>query len=237
MNNNNLRATSNLAMLEIVARKLGQLNNDVVYVGGCTTALFINNPLSLDVRPTDDVDCIVDIVSRTEYYKFSDALSKLGFKQSMEDSVICRWRYDGIMLDVMPTDQKILGFGNPWYKEALSQATSHQIAQDLSIQSITAPYFLATKIEAFRDRGKNDLFASHDFEDIITVIAGRLDVTQEIALVNNNLKNHLKSAFEEILKNENFERALPGHLNDGPMTITMQRVQIVKDRIKKIISL
>ena len=97
-------------MLEIVARKLGQLNNDVVYVGGCTTALFINDPLALDVRPTDDVDCIVDVVSRLEYYKFADALNKLGFKQSMEDSVICRWRYDGIMLDVMPTDQTILGF-------------------------------------------------------------------------------------------------------------------------------
>ncbi|CDZ76634.1 hypothetical protein BN59_00908 [Legionella massiliensis] len=48
----NQRATSNLKMLEFVARKLGELNNEVVYLGGCTTALFINDPLSLDVRPT-----------------------------------------------------------------------------------------------------------------------------------------------------------------------------------------
>lgn len=237
MSNNNYRATSNLAMLEIVARKLDQLNNDVVYVGGCTTALFINDPLSLDVRHTDDVDCIIDVVSRSEYYKFADKLNKLGFKQSMEDSVICRWRYDGIMLDIMPTDEKIFGFGNPWYKEALSQIISHQIANDLSIQSITAPYFLATKIEAFRDRGKNDLLASHDFEDIITVIAGRTSIAQEVALANNNLKAHLKLAFKEFLKNDQFEHVLPGHLNDGPMSITMQRVKLVQDRIRKIISL
>ena len=40
MNNKHQRATSNLRMLEIVARKLGSLNDEVVYLGGCTTALF-----------------------------------------------------------------------------------------------------------------------------------------------------------------------------------------------------
>jgi len=50
MNNRHAQATSNLAMLEIVARKLGELNDEVVYLGGCSTALFINDPLSLDVR-------------------------------------------------------------------------------------------------------------------------------------------------------------------------------------------
>lgn len=46
----NQRATSNLRMLEFVARKLGELNDEVVYLGGCTTALFINDPLSLIER-------------------------------------------------------------------------------------------------------------------------------------------------------------------------------------------
>jgi hypothetical protein len=32
---------------------------------------------------------------------------------------------------------------------------------------VTAPYFLATKIEAFYGRGKKDFLASHDMEDII----------------------------------------------------------------------
>lgn len=35
-----------------------------------------------------------------------------------------------------------------------------------------------------------------------------------------------------MLKNDQFEVALPGHLSDGP--VTMQRVEMVKERIKKI---
>ena len=94
MNNRIKRLTSNLAMLEFVARKLGHLNNEVVYLGGCATALYINDPLSLDVRPTLDVDCIIDVISLLQYHKFEKELDKMGFKKSMEDDVICRWHYD-----------------------------------------------------------------------------------------------------------------------------------------------
>ncbi|MBX9585835.1 MAG: hypothetical protein K2X50_01125 [Gammaproteobacteria bacterium] len=220
-------------MLELVARKLGTLNNKVVYLGGCATALFINDPLSLDVRPTVDVDCIIDVISLGQYYKFENELSKVGFKKSMLDDVICRWHYDDIILDVMPAEEKILGFGNRWYKEALEYAITHQISDDLIIKSVAAPYFLATKIEAFQTRGNNDFLASHDFEDIITVIAGRVNIAEEVASSSAELKAHLKLTFSDILKDAQFEQALPGHISDGP--ITLQRVQTVMERINKIV--
>src|ERR1700730_2101939 len=118
VNHRGERATANLRMLEFVARKLGPLNEEVVYLGGCSTALFMTDSLLLDVRPTKDVDCIVDIVSRSEYYKFAKKLEKQGFKQSINEPVMCRWRFDDVILDVMPTDEEILTFGNRWYKEA-----------------------------------------------------------------------------------------------------------------------
>ena len=65
------RARANLDKLEFVARKLGELNNEVVYLGGCSTALLISDDLAPDVRPTIDVDCIVDIATKSAYYEFS----------------------------------------------------------------------------------------------------------------------------------------------------------------------
>ena len=45
-------------MLETVAKALGDdLRESMVFVGGCTTALFTTDPNTLeDVRATDDVD-------------------------------------------------------------------------------------------------------------------------------------------------------------------------------------
>lgn len=221
-------------MLELVARRLGKLNDEVIYLGGCSTALFIDDPLSLDVRPTIDVDCIVNIISLSKYYQFEKKLEKQGFKQSINEKVICRWYYDDIILDVMPVDENILKFGNRWYKEAIKNPISHQLTKDVYVKSITAPYLLATKIEAFNTRGNGDFLGSHDFEDIITVIAGRVGIVEDIASEEKELRIYLRDFFKKIMTDEEFQTALPGHLSDGP--VTLERVQLVRERIKKIIN-
>lgn len=235
MNNKSARAIANLAMLEFIARKLGKLKDEVVFLGGCTTALIITDPLSLDIRPTLDVDCIVNVDSLAHYYQFEKKLSEQGFKKSLEDDVIYRWRYEDVILDVMPTDEKILGFGNRWYREAIAHAVTYQIAEDLTIKLVTAPYFLATKLEAFKTRGNNDFLGSHDFEDIINLIDGRVELIDELAQVNSVLRKYLAKNFSEILKNEQFQLALPGHLNVG--AATAGRVQVVLGRIKQIVDM
>jgi hypothetical protein len=220
-------------MLEFVARKLGKLNDEVIYLGGCSTALFITDPLALDVRPTMDVDCIVDIISLPNYHRFCEKLARQGFKQSINEDVICRWRCDDAILDVMPVDEKILGFGNRWYKMAIENSIMHQLAENLVIKSVTAPYLLATKIEAFNARGNRDFLGSHDLEDIVTVIVGRVEIVDEVASENSALRLYLSQFFQDIMADDEFHIALPGHVNDGP--VTLQRVQMVRDRIKNII--
>ena len=62
----------------------------------------------------------------------------------------------------MPLDEKILGFSNRWYKAAMKSSTTKKISADLEIQIVTGPFFIATKLEAFRGRGKGDFLESHD---------------------------------------------------------------------------
>jgi len=106
----------------------------------------------------------------------------------------------------------------------------------LTIKSITAPYFLATKLEAFQTRGNNDFLGSHDFEDIITLIAGRVEIADEVELVSDELRRHLQMNFARMTEDDQFQLALPGHVSDGSAAVTMQRVQKVKERIRKMIN-
>jgi hypothetical protein len=78
-----------------------------------------------------------------------------------------------LTIDVMPTDERILGFSNRWYAPAIASAQSIEIA-GARIRLVTPPYFIATKFEAFNGRGNNDYSGSHDLEDVIAVIDGRL---------------------------------------------------------------
>ena len=229
---NNIIQNPNLAMLEFVVRKLGELKDEFVFVGGCTTALLVTESV-LGIRQTKDVDCIVDVLTLNEYYHLEKRLKEKGFKKSLKESVICRWYYDDIILDVMPTDEKILSFGNSWYKPSIQNAIVYEITEYLFIRVITAPYFLATKLEAFHDRGKNDFLGSHDLEDIITVIDGRSEIVGEIAMVERDLKMYLAQKFSDFLSNDDFRLALAGHLNHY-RSLTEKRVTIVLDRLEKI---
>jgi len=223
MQKNNAVKLANLRMLEFVATKLGDIRNNVVFLGGCTAGLFISDPVVPDVRYTLDVDCIVDVVSLNQYHQLEKKLTQQGFKKSLSEEVICRWFYDEVILDVMPTDEKILGFGNRWYKEAIASSTNYPLTDKLEIRVITAPYFIATKLEAFRTRGKMDFYASHDFEDIVSVFDGRIEIVDEIKNADKNLQDYLVNSLQEIMGNPSFKGAIPGHF--------AQYGRIAEDRI------
>lgn len=225
---------SNLRMLQFVAHKLGDLCNEIVFVGGCTTAILITDKNILDVRFTMDVDCIVDVISRKAYYALERCLQAKGFKQSANESVICRWFFDDAVLDIMPTDEKILGFGNHWYKSAICNAMQYSLDDGNKINVISSPYFLATKLNAFRDRGNSDYLSSHDFEDIVTVIDGRPEVFEEVSRVDSGLKKFLGNEFSVILNDINFHDALPGHLVYYSSQAN-KRAEVIISRIENII--
>jgi hypothetical protein len=111
-----------------------------------------------------------------------EVFTRIGFKRDRtSDAPICRWRYRGIAVDLMPTDPNVLGFANRWYGLAMETAQRVSLPSGTAIRLISAPTFIATKFEAFADRGQGDLLASHDLEDIVNVIASRTQILEEIA--------------------------------------------------------
>ena len=172
---------ANIERIKTVAEKIKPLIDKVAFLGGATTGLLITDPAAAEIRPTLDVDIIIEIISRGEYYKLEETLRSLGFDQSMKkDDPICRWLINDIIIDIMPTNEKILGFSNQWYSEALKNSVYMEIEKNISVRIVTAPYFMATKIEAFYGRGNNDFFLSHDMEDMISVIDSRKELLEEI---------------------------------------------------------
>lgn len=147
--------------------------------------------------------------------------------------MICRWFYDDVILDVMPTDEKILGFGNCWYKEAIAASAIYPLTDKLEIRVVTAPYFLATKFEAFRMRGKMDFYASHDFEDIVSVLDGRIEIVDEIKNSNAKLHEYLANSLQEIMDSPFFKGAIPGHFAQYG-SVANDRVELFEQKLTSV---
>jgi hypothetical protein len=223
----------NLDLLVEAARLLKPLLGELVFVGGSTTALLITDKAAADVRPTYDVDAIAEISSYAAYADFSERLRKCGFTEDAgEGAPICRWRQKKTILDVMPLDEKILGFSNRWYKPALDSAVEHELGPDLRVRIVTGVYFCATKLEAFAGRGKGDYQSSHDLEDLIAVVDGRAELVKEIHAGSGDVRIYIASEIAKLLATPTFLDALPGYLL--PDQASQARVSILLERLKQI---
>ena len=124
-------ADLNLERLITAAQLLRPLLGELVFVGGSVTGLLITDQAAGDPRTTLDVDAIAEITSYAEYAAFGDRLRTRGLvEDTSEGAPLCRWVHQGTILDVMPLDEKILGFSNRWYRAALEAAMRQRLADE-----------------------------------------------------------------------------------------------------------
>jgi predicted nucleotidyltransferase len=226
------RHDPNLAKIELIANVLGPLRERLVFVGGCAAGLLLTDPAAAPARVTYDVDLTVQVAALADYHRLEDEFRALGFTRDLDMEVICRWRYRDLEVDLMPTDPAILGFANRWYPLVVKTAQSIRLPAGFDIRLITAPAFLATKFEAFADRGKGNLLASHDLEDIITVLDGRPELPQEIADCSSELRSYLSTRCRNLMAAPAFFDYLPGMIT--PSETLGERVAILTDRLQQI---
>lgn len=109
---------TNNERLQTIASAMQELNARLVYVGGAMAGAYATDPTATEPRTTLDVDCIVDSNSYAEYAAFEELLREKHFHNDhdSEPPVICRWVYNGELVDVMSMNEQSLSFGNRWYR-------------------------------------------------------------------------------------------------------------------------
>lgn len=201
----------NVAKVELIAKALGPLREQLVLVGGCATGLLFTDAAASPARVTYDVDLLAEVAALSGYHQLEREFSALGFQRDMSaDAPICRWRLGELEVDLMPTESSILGFSNPWYPVAMATAQALTLPSGTTIKLISAPALMATKFVAFADRGNNDYLASHDLEDIINLIDGRPELRSEIVASLPTLRGYLIGQCRQLLNTPAFHDGLQG---------------------------
>lgn len=220
----------NLGVVSKIARALGELNERVVYVGGAVVSLYINDPAADEIRPTKDVDITLEILSPSELENLREQLLEKGLKQSAEDTVICRFRYEDVKVDVMSTTQIGWAPSNPWFGPGFKNSVKTNI-EGQQINILPLAYFLATKFTAYHGRSQ-DPRTSHDFEDIIYIIDNRTDFVEQMQNAPDDVRNYLKQEFTDLLNNSVMMEAVSANLF---YETRKERQEIFEQKIKEVI--
>jgi predicted nucleotidyltransferase len=215
-----------------VREALADLRNDVVFVGGSTVSFYADRE-SFEVRETDDVDVIIEVLTYPDHVKFEEKIQALGFSPDTTARVKVRYKIKGIIVDFMPTTDVAIGFENKWYPDGYKNAIEYSIDNNETIKILSPEHFIATKLEAFKNRGYSDPRQSHDFEDIVYMLENRNAIWSELANCAEPVKNYLKQEFGKLLSQKGIEEWIDCHVD----FVSPPSTYMIIEELKKFASL
>jgi hypothetical protein len=223
--------TINMGVVKKVATALGELNDEVAYVGGATVSIYADDPIADDVRPTKDVDIMLRIATFAELAALQDKLASKNIYPDPEADINCRFKYDDVLIDVMSTKEVGWAPSDPWFEPGFKSLMKYKLDDAVTIRVFTAPYFLATKFSAFGDRG-NDPRTSTDFEDIVYVLDSSLNIVDEIRIAPIKVRDYLKEQLKHFL-NDDMSESISCHLSPFQ---SEERLGLLRQKINSILA-
>lgn len=214
----------NLPVVSLVAHALGDLREEFMLVGGCAVGLLITDQARPPVRQTADVDLVTEVTSLRDFYSLRPKLNKTGFKEDPFEAHMCRWRKGALIVDVMPTTEVLGHSVNRWYAEAVKAAEVRMLPTGETINVISAPFFIATKLESFNSRGGGD-YMHHDMEDILNVVDGREELLAELASIPTQVRDFIQDEIDGYLADQTFIDQLEWVFPGGRFELVIRRLR------------
>ena len=221
---------ANLEAIETVARALGDISDAAAYVGGAVVSLYADDPAAEDVRPTNDVDIVVQIARINELDRLEEDLVERGFTRDPFENVMCRFRLGDILVDVMSTSEVGWAPSNRWFKSGMKHLRKIDVG-GIEINILDTPHFLAAKFEAFSGRGQNDPRTSQDFEDIVYILDNNINLVEEVLKSPTQVRKYLTKWFRTITESPSMQEALEAHL---PYETRVGRIAFINGKLRQI---
>jgi hypothetical protein len=224
--------TINISVVEELALALKDLKDQIIFVGGAVVSLYADDPVADEIRPTSDIDMTINLVNFSSWTLFQMNLAELGIHPDPFGHSICSYKYKDILVDIIPATDSRVAESNRWYKYGFENLWTVK-AKNTRIKILPSPCYLASKFEAFNNRGK-DYRTSHDFEDIIYVLDNRMNILDDITLAHKDVREFLKQELSGIISDPFLDDILMAHIH--PILLEERGPLLIK-KINQIINL
>lgn len=222
----------NLDVVARVARALGDLNGEVVYIGGAVISIYATQPGADLPRVTEDIDVCVQVSTFSQMESLRERLATKNIYPDPQGVHMYRYTYKGVSIDFIPYEATAFGPTNSWLKLGFDLAYKTSVA-GVEIAVLPVSLFLATKWEAFNNRGTDPRY-SHDFEDIIYVLDNSMEIVEDADKNAANVLESLKTMSSFILHHPNSDEIIECHINQ---TTAVERGGLIRERLQHILEL
>ncbi len=120
-------------------------------------------------------------------------------------------------------------------QEAIPTAATIALGSGAKIRAATPALLVATKLCAWKVRGRGDLLRSLDVHDVLTLVDGRPELIDEIREASSNLRTYIKDELADLQAESYFDYAVEGATASyGP--VGAERAGFVRARVKELLA-
>ncbi|MEM7373469.1 MAG: nucleotidyl transferase AbiEii/AbiGii toxin family protein [Bacteroidota bacterium] len=223
-----------LELLQTVAKGFGDLNQKITFVGGAVLNLYITDEAAPEFRPSGDIDCLLNLPALLDHFQWEKMLIERGFvKHPGVEGPTCRWTYEGIPLTISPIQGQVelLGYRNIWYEEGLFHSLIYSLPNGNTIRIFHPAYYTAAKVNAFLDRGQENVRHSEDFQDLVFLVENRPELSEDVAKAFHEVRSYVRSHFRRFLAYPDLEEGLYYAL---PIGADYEHVQKIVKLMRKV---
>ncbi|MDX2250611.1 MAG: hypothetical protein SF052_27765 [Bacteroidia bacterium] len=219
-------------MLETLASGFGESLHKVVFIGGATLSLYVTDRSAPECHPSGDIDGIVGGSSMIEFLEFQQIIEKKGFKRmKLSRPGAEQWMYEGIKVRLMPMNTEKIGFTNRWYEEGVFHARTYRLPGGRPIRIFMPAYFMASKIDAFLNRGGTDLRMSEDFQDLVYLLDNRQEILDDIQQAFYEVRSYIQQQFARFLTLSHLDEGIAYALPDSFDEENILRIRQIMEKI------
>ena len=217
--------------IKTVALAFGELNEKIVFVRGAIVGLYADDPGAPEVRPTNDIDIVLEIISLIELENLREKFAGRGIKIAKDEKILCHFTYRNILLDVMSTKEVGWAPSNPWFGRGFKHLQSYTL-DNVTINILPLAFYLASKFVAYTARGV-DPRTSHDFEDIIYILDNRKTWVKDILESDIVVKSYIIDQLKKLRDDLFLQEAVLAHLEPATQ---IQRFEMLYKKLEEIIN-
>lgn len=216
---------TNELRLKAVAKALDSLAEPFAFVGGAVVSLYAPRDAAPEQRPTDDVGS-----GRTGQLRGLREAGRAvaGTRFSKRRGF---WRHLPVPRSGNYRGRDADGAGNSGFQQPVvsrrfptRHAEAYALDSETTIRLFTPVYFVASKLEAFKGRGKDDFWGSSDFEDLVYVFDNAPDLGQRLQEGSPAVQAYLREEFIRFLNNPDFEDGILGHVEPRHASARTRRI-------------
>jgi hypothetical protein len=218
-----------LILFRNTAKRMEAMLDQLVFAGGCATALLFSEQGFIRPNPPQWLDVIASSDGELGHTGLTIKLKEMGMR---EDTTVGRgrWKMGALTVCFWNVDPVFSPFSSRFMRDAYAMPRRVAATPEMKVKLVNPAFFLALKIEAFQGRGQGSFQTSDDLNDLVSILSARAELAFDLKLAAPQVRSFVQRNLAELKPKHEFQEAMRRILAGDEA-----RIELAQSRLNELV--